>query len=89
MIELNTRVGAIQSADKDSVHFFGWGNYVGDEVPCRGFLQEAQIPNPCIVLDSGKKVYGFECWWGDAAKVEKMIDGRTIIDVIPGQESEE
>lgn len=26
-------------------------------------------PNPCIKLDSGKYVWGFECWWGPKDKV--------------------
>ena len=79
--KINDRVGAIQSANDDEVRFFGYGKYVGDEIPCRGFLQELQMPNPCIVLDNGKKVYGFECWWGDAKKIENMIGDRKIIEV--------
>jgi len=83
MSKINDRVGAIQSANADEVRFFGYGKYVGTKIPCRGFLQEAQIPNPCIVLDNGKKVYGFECWWGDAEKIKKMIGDRTVIEVSP------
>ena len=81
MTTINSRVGAIQSADDKSVNFYGYGKYVGDEIPNRGWLQEAQIPNPCIVLDGGSKVYGFECWWGAADKVKEMIGDREIIAI--------
>ena len=81
MGEVNDYVGAVQKADDDTVWIYGYGKYVGDEVPCRGFLQKAQITNPCIVLDNGSKVYGFECWWGDAAEMKKFIGDRNIVEV--------
>jgi hypothetical protein len=81
MTEVNARVGAVQKADDTEVYFYGWGKYIGDEVPDRGFLSEMDIKNPCIALDNGKKVYGFECWWGEAEKVKEMIGERNIIEV--------
>ncbi len=81
MTKLNARVGAIKKADDDNVYLYGWGKYVGDEIPTRGWMKSAQIPNPCITLDNGKKVYGFECWWGPESRIKKMIGNRKIIEV--------
>jgi hypothetical protein len=71
------RVGAVSHADKNTVHFFGWGNYVGDV--SGGPLGEQ--PNPKIELDNGKVVWGCECWWGSEEKIKKMMEGKTIVEV--------
>jgi len=78
-VEKSKRVGAILSSKDGIVEFIGYGVYVGDEVP-KGdiggigkILQESKIPNPKIVLDSGKVVYGCECWWGPELNVRSHI----------------
>lgn len=88
MKKIGDRVGAILRADKDTVHFFGYGVYVGDEIPHEravGFLavagREAGITNPKILLDDGKDVFGCECWWGSEQEVKEAIGDRKIVYV--------
>jgi transcriptional regulator of aromatic amino acid metabolism len=84
-MEKGTRVGAVLSADEETVLFLGWGTYAGDEVPgpeVAGFMaqlcREMKRPNPKIALDNGKVVFGCECWWGNEEQVKKMIGGRPL-----------
>ncbi len=42
------------------------------------------LGNPCIQLDSGKLVYGCECWWGAEATIKENVDKYThafIVDL--------
>lgn len=81
------RVVAIQSADTDEVRLYGYGSHMGDEVPPPGIqfmgidLNELGYPNPKILLDSGKVVWGCECWWGSEEKAKAMLAGRRIVEV--------
>lgn len=68
------RVGAVLSAQDDVCKFFGYGEYLGDDVPpdyVGGF--NFGLPNPRIRLDSGKDVYGCECWWGIEERVKELV----------------
>lgn len=78
------RVGAICSTSGNKVELFGYGNYVGDEIPPSGitmFGQPLNRPNPKIVLDSGKVVWGCECWWGPENGIKKMLEGKEVVSV--------
>lgn len=82
MTKIGERVGAILSADGDRVQLLGFGKYVGDEVPGEGIAGfNIGIPNPKIVLDSGKVVFGCECWWGTESQIRKQIGSRKIVEV--------
>lgn len=75
------RVGAICDADGEEVRLFGYGQYVGEEVPppeVKMFGIPMTMKNPKIVLDDGKVVWGCECWWGDEAKVKHSIGTRRV-----------
>lgn len=80
MSKVNDRVGAILSASGGTAEFLGYGVYVGDHIPVEvagdmgKALVEAKIPNPKIALDSGKVVYGCECWWGPEETVKKKLE---------------
>jgi len=80
MGEIGQRVGAILSANDDTVEFLGYGVYKGDYPPKEavGFmakaLTKAKVPNPQIKLDSGGVVYGCECWWGPEEEIKKEIE---------------
>lgn len=77
---IGMRVGAIQKMDEETVHLFGYGVYDGDlEVPDNpGWF------NPRITLDSGKIVWGYQCWWGSEGEVKSIIANKTtIIEVQP------
>lgn len=85
--EIGQRVGAISHGDGDTVYIFGFGIYEGDFVPedgAGGFIGAAarkhNVTNPRIKLDSGKRVYGCECWWGPEAAVRQRIEGKTVIE---------
>lgn len=79
MPKAGARVGALMSAKGNTVKLFGFGVYVGDEVPDEhaGGLGEmvraAGVKNPKILLDNGKVVWGCECWWGPEATVKKKL----------------
>ena len=87
MKKVGIRVGAIQSKDEKTVHFYGYGVYVGDEIPPSGFAHDIGMKNPKIQLDDGGVVWGQECWWGDEEAVKRVIGGREIIAVVPGREA--
>ena len=76
------RVGAIMKADKESVYLFGFGKYIGDEIPPENVnCLLSGVPNPKIELDNGKFVFGCECWWGSEEKIKSMIGDRKVIEV--------
>lgn len=79
---VGSRVGAILSASLEdkTFKFLGYGVYEGDFVPhqgAAGWMTSAirgwGHTNPRIKLDSGKVVYGCQCWWGPEEQVQKMI----------------
>jgi len=87
--EQGIRVGAILSADAESVRLLGYGTYLGDFVPEDDDVgifgvsfKELGRKNPRILLDSGDVVWGCECWWGPEEKVLKMIGTRRVESVI-------
>jgi hypothetical protein len=81
------RVGAISHADDNTVYLFGFGTYEGEFVPqdltteLGKLLQDADVPNPRIKLDSGQTVWGCECWWGSEEKITNIIGTREIVHV--------
>lgn len=94
---VGTRVGAILSESDDGVvKFLGYGAYEGDFVPeeAVGWIADAAREygnrNPRIRLDSGKIVYGCECWWAAEGSIKKRCDAATQvvevdIDVVRSQ----
>lgn len=86
-VEVGARVGAVASADSEEVRLYGFGVYDGEQVPPPGVLMmgidmhELGVPNPQITLDSGKRVFGCECWWGGEERVKEWIDGRRVVEV--------
>lgn len=59
------RVIAIESFKNNVCRLYGEGVYIGDKEPSEGFLKDTGIKNPCIKLDSGKYIWGYQCWWID------------------------
>lgn len=70
---------AISHGEEGVLYIFGRGEYIGETVPkgAAGFmgklLEEEEVKNPTIKLDSGELVYGCECWWGSEAKCEERF----------------
>ncbi len=85
--EIGTRIGTISHNEGDTFYIFGYGTYVGDEVPetAGGWvadgLREAGVPNPKLVLDNGKVVWGCECWWGPEEQIRKKLEKFTVVEV--------
>lgn len=82
--EIGQRVGAMSHANATEVYLFGFGVYEGDRIPDPAeqvcFMgQPIEFPNPCILLDNGKRVYGCECWWGSETEIATMIGQRQVI----------
>ena len=79
MIKIGERVGALLRATKDEVEVLGYGVYEGDDVPddaaggMASLVRAAGIKNPKIRLDSGKVVWGCECWWGSEEETKKRV----------------
>lgn len=97
MTKEGERVGAIYAAKDGVIWFLGYGVYDGDHpVPAEthGAGHMVGIPNPRIKLDSGKEVFGFQCWWGPekgvASRIEKMKEeGYVVVDVEIGEKGVE
>lgn len=73
--QVGERIGAILGSKDKVVQLLGYGVYEGDHVPPEnvgGF--NVGLPNPRLKLDSGKTVWGCECWWGSEASVRKRVD---------------
>lgn len=88
------KVIAIQSFNEGVLRKFGEGEYIGDfHIPNNGF----KVKNPCIRLDNGKYVWGFQSWWGDVVKFYekygKYVKKEIIVDdfdeIIPNLEENE
>jgi hypothetical protein len=87
-VKAGDRVGAISSLDNGIAYLFGYGVYDGDFIPenAVGFLAEAcrehGVKNPRIKLDSGKTVYGCECWWESEEGVKNMLaECKEVIEI--------
>lgn len=79
---IGDKVIAIFEADKEEVKSFGTGVLCEREVPPENVLMfglPVKHPNPKIKLDSGKVVFGCECWWGSEKVVLEKIGSRKIV----------
>ena len=87
MPKVGDRVGALCSAEEDTVKIYGFGVYEGDFVPegvggMGAILASAGASNPRIRLDSGKTVYGCECWWGPEEEIKAQVaQYDTVVEV--------
>jgi len=96
-MQAGARVGAILEAHGDTIRVFGVGvlegSYVygddGDDTPV-GFVADMvrelpvseRPPNPRIRLDSGKVVWGCECWWMDEDRYRAMVAGYERVEQV-------
>lgn len=64
--------------DAQNLYLFGGGIYVGEfplDIPGEPQDENPSL-NPKILLDSGKVVWGIECFWGDEHLVDKYVGMR-------------
>jgi hypothetical protein len=59
------RVIAIESLKNGKLRSYSEGEYIGDLIPDIKPFNEIKMMNPCILLDGGKYVWGFQCWWSN------------------------
>ena len=80
--QIGERVGALQRTEENTVYVFGFGVYEGHHPvdPEAGGFNFGQS-NPRIRLDSGKVVWGCECWWGPEELIRKHMEGRVVVEV--------
>ena len=45
-------------------------------------IWEHSVANPCIHLDSGDIVWGYQCWWGPADRVDRKFPEDTFERVL-------
>lgn len=74
-LQPQTRVRALLSSNGTAIKDFGHGTYIGDLVPDVEPFRSMRLPNPCIRLDNGRHVWGFQCWWGPAQAVDNHVKG--------------
>ena len=67
-------VTAIESIKDGICRSYGEGEYIGDKEPNGGWMKDTGIKNPCIKLDSGKYVWGYQCWWGEKSKTWNRVE---------------
>jgi len=79
--EVGERVGAVLGVKDNVVEFLGYGVYEGEQKVSEDAVgmfaemcRQMDRPNPCILLDSGKRVYGCECWWGTEEQIKPMLE---------------
>jgi len=89
MTKIGTRVIAVSHFEDDIVYIFGYGLYVGDEIPPIGTLGALGLDlgmlghtNPKIILDNGKIVWGCQCWFGNIKRIEKEIIRNRKIKIV-------
>jgi len=90
------RVGALLEKKGDVVYFFGYGDLLEDDREIeqehldmyndkrRGYLHAVARMgkgNIKIKLDSGKTVYGCECWWADVERIKRLMKRCKVINV--------
>lgn len=85
--EFGKKVMAIQSIEDDVAKVYGEGIYMGRQEPdlVFGSPNTHGITCPCVLLDTGSIVWGFECWWGDKEKIMGLIGDKKVITVEPEQ----
>ena len=78
------RVIAIESFKDGRLRSYGEGE-MEHRVPDQEPWNEHSVKNPCITLDNGKHVWGFQCWWAPVEEFEKNykehINTQKIVDV--------
>ena len=65
--------------------WYDWRNKIPESDDVKFFgnsLKELGLSSPCILLDSGERVYGCECWWGGEDQVKEAEKECHTIEII-------
>ena len=76
------RVTAIESIKDGVMRKYGEGELDENQIPDIHPFNEMGIHNPCIKLDNGKYVWGFECWWGETKRFNEKYNETVIKEII-------
>ena len=82
------RVGAIKGFEKDTLEVFGFGEYIGDEIPPSYSIGYSRIMSSGnqkdrkILLDDGNIIYGSECWIFDESIARKSMKSYEHIEYV-------
>lgn len=92
MAAIGSRVGAIYSSTDGAVQFLGYGTYKGYQKPdpalgVHFYGRPMDHENPCIELDSGKLVFGCECWWGREETIKGHIAAAKVVEDVDIEEA--
>jgi hypothetical protein len=91
----NLRVLALESSNGKTIRVYGEGTLLGSKTPDAEPFKSLNLKNPCILLDSGKYVWGYQCWWGELEKMKdtykdyKVEKVEVLNEVFPVKEGEE
>jgi hypothetical protein len=66
------RVIAIESLSHGVLRVYGLGIYLGNKIPDVEPFRSRGLKNPCIQLDSGRIIWGFQCWWQEISQFERL-----------------
>lgn len=83
------RVTAIESFKNGVLRSYGEGELLEDKIPSIEPFKSIGLKNPCIKLDNGGYVWGFQCWWGETTKFNEKYEGKwteKVIVEIPEEE---
>ena len=86
------RVGAVKGFDKDTLVVFGFGKYIGDEIPPSDSIGYSRIlssgnqKDRKILLDDGNIIYGSECWIFDEIEIRKSMKTYDHVEYVDIQE---
>lgn len=83
MLKVGERVGAVSNTIDGTVYLYGYGVYVGSEVPPDGPLHKRGTADPKIILDDGGVVWGYQCWIWREETIKAWIGDRTVSIVAP------
>jgi len=79
------RAIAIESIKDGVCRYYGEGDLIEGKVPDVEPFNHLGIKNPCIKLDNGKHVWGFQCWWGESektlAKYKDSIKKMVLVEI--------
>ena len=86
-MDTQIRVGTMLSFTATTCDLYGFGWYMGDEIPPTGIsdigdkLNSESVKSPKIILDNGDTIWGFMCIWGKEELV-KNINKDKLVNVI-------
>ena len=86
------RVGAVKSFDHGTLKVFGFGEYIGEEIPPSDSLGYSKIMSSGqqkdrkILLDDGHIIYGSECWIFDELDVRKSLNKYEHVEYVDIEE---